>query len=120
MLLQAPTARKRTTVSARVLPSSLGVAITRTVDTDGSDKWDTVVRSSVNITHHRSLTGPESEGYYRYRSGLDGSRGSLGEDVADTPDFGAYCLQFFFDVLVATVQVIDAVDDGFAVSDQRS
>src|SRR5258708_18413742 len=52
-------------------------------------------------------------------SRLGGGGGPLGEDVADAADFGAYAFQFFFYVLVSAVQVIDAVDDGLAVGDQR-
>src|SRR6266852_6026234 len=44
---------------------------------------------------------------------------SVGEDIAYTPDFGAHGFQLFFDVLVAAVQVIDAVDDGLAIGDER-
>src|ERR1019366_9518752 len=51
-------------------------------------------------------------------SRLGGGCGSFGEDVAHAADFGAHSFQFFFDVLVAAVQVIDAVDDGLAVRDQ--
>src|SRR5271155_1799734 len=64
------------------------------------------------------LTGRVSEGYYRHLLRLDGGCGSLGEDVADATYFGAHGFQFFFDVLVASIQVIDAVDDGLAVGDQ--
>ena len=42
----------------------------------------------------------------------------LGEDFADAADLGSYCAQLFFDVFVATVDVIDAIDDGFSVGDQ--
>ena len=45
--------------------------------------------------------------------------GFLGEHFADAADLGADSLQLLLDVLVATVDVIDAVDDGLAVGDQR-
>ena len=34
------------------------------------------------------------------------------------PDLGAEAAQFFLDVLVAAVDVIDAIDDGFAIGHQ--
>jgi len=47
-------------------------------------------------------------------------RGPFGEEVADAADFGAHGLQLLLDILVAAVDVIHAVDDGFAVSHQGS
>ena len=57
-------------------------------------------------------------GYYRYLSGLRGSRSAPGEDIAYASYFGSDTFQFFFDVLVAAVQMIDAIDDGLAVGNQ--
>src|ERR1035441_6065736 len=42
----------------------------------------------------------------------------LAEDVAHASDLGAYGAEFFFEVLVAAVEVVDAVEDGLAVGDQ--
>src|ERR1700686_254165 len=50
--------------------------------------------------------------------GRGGGRGSFREDVAHAADFGAYSFQFFFNVLVAAVQMIDAVDDGLSIRDE--
>jgi hypothetical protein len=41
----------------------------------------------------------------------------LRQDVADPADLGADGFQFFFDFFVAAVDVVDAVDDGFAIGD---
>jgi hypothetical protein len=38
-----------------------------------------------------------------------------GEHVAYAFDLGAYGFQFFFDFFVAAVDVVDAVDNGFAI-----
>ena len=43
----------------------------------------------------------------------------LAEDVAHAADLGADAAELFFDVLVAAVHVVDAVEDGFAFGDQR-
>ena len=43
--------------------------------------------------------------------------GFFGEHFADALDLCAYVFQLLFDVLVAAVDVVDAVDDGLAVSD---
>ena len=45
--------------------------------------------------------------------------GFLGKHFADAADLGADSLQFFFNVFVTTIDVVDAVDDGLAVGDQR-
>jgi hypothetical protein len=49
-------------------------------------------------------------------------RGSLGlffaEDVSHAADLGAYAAELLFKVLVATVEVVDAVEDGLAVGDE--
>ena len=53
----------------------------------------------------------------------DGDVGSAAEpveDVAHAADLGAYAAEFFFEALVAAVEVVDAVEDGFAVGDQGS
>ena len=42
----------------------------------------------------------------------------LAEDVAHAADLGAYAAELFFDVLVAAVDVVDAVEDGLAVGDE--
>jgi hypothetical protein len=39
------------------------------------------------------------------------------EDVSHAADLGADAAEFFFEVLVAAVEVVDAVEDGFAVGD---
>ena len=43
--------------------------------------------------------------------------GFFGEHLADTADLGSDSFQLFFDVLVAAIDVVDAVDDGFAIRD---
>jgi hypothetical protein len=63
----------------------------------------------------KSSLGLGHSGNHRHPSRLRGGCGSFGEDVADAADFGAYGFQFFLDVLVAAVQVVDAVDDGLAI-----
>ena len=42
----------------------------------------------------------------------------LGEHFADAFDLGADGAELFFDVLVAAVDVVDAVDDGLAIGDE--
>ena len=44
----------------------------------------------------------------------------LRQDLADAPDLRPHSAQFFFNVLIAAVNVIDAVNDGFALGHQRS
>ena len=34
-------------------------------------------------------------------------------------DFCAYATEFFLDVFIAAVEVVDAFDDGFAICDQN-
>lgn len=43
---------------------------------------------------------------------------SFGKKIANTADFGADGFQFFFDVLVTAIEVVDAVDDGLSVGDE--
>ena len=43
----------------------------------------------------------------------------LREDFADAANLRAHSAQFLFDIFVAAVNVIDAVDDGFAIGDER-
>src|SRR5437764_11288630 len=40
------------------------------------------------------------------------------EYVAHTADLGADAAEFFFEVLVAAIEVIDAVENGFSVGDE--
>src|SRR6266702_2106357 len=40
------------------------------------------------------------------------------EDVAHAADLGSYAAELVFEVLVAAVEVVDAVEDGLAVGDQ--
>ena len=46
------------------------------------------------------------------------SGGFFGEHFADAFDLGADGAEFFFDVFVAAIDVVDAVDDGLAIGDQ--
>ena len=48
----------------------------------------------------------------------DGRAGTLGEHFAHALDFGADTAQFFFDALVAAIDVVHAVDDCLAFSDE--
>ena len=41
------------------------------------------------------------------------------ENLPDAANLRPYAFQLFFDVLVAAIDVIDAIDDGLAVGDQR-
>ena len=43
---------------------------------------------------------------------------ALWKDLSDAPDLRAQPLQLFLNVLVATIDVVDAIDDGLPVSDQ--
>ena len=56
----------------------------------------------------------------RYQSsGPDNRRcNPLGEHFADAADLGSDAAQLFFDVLVAAIDVVDAIDDGLAICDQ--
>jgi hypothetical protein len=42
----------------------------------------------------------------------------LAEDVAHAADLGAYAAELLFEVLVAAVHVVDAVEDALAVGDE--
>src|SRR5437868_7551535 len=46
--------------------------------------------------------------------------GFLREHFTDAFDLRAYGFEFFFDIFVSAVDVVDAVDDGLSVGDQRS
>src|ERR1700722_20449910 len=41
------------------------------------------------------------------------------KDVSNSAYFGADAFQFLFDVFVASIDVIDAIDDGFAIRHER-
>jgi hypothetical protein len=45
-------------------------------------------------------------------------RCTLGKNFSDTADLRAYSTQFLLDVLVAPVNMVNPVDDGFAVGHQ--
>src|SRR5437016_5957996 len=45
---------------------------------------------------------------------------AFGEHLAYAADLSAYAAKFFFDAFIATVDVIYAVDDGFAIRNQCS
>ncbi len=49
--------------------------------------------------------------------GARATRTILWKHVADAFDLRAHPFEFFFDFFVAAVDVVDAVDDGFAVGD---
>jgi hypothetical protein len=48
-----------------------------------------------------------------------GSSGAFGQDFTDAPDLCADAFQLLFDAFIAAVNMIDAVNDGFTVGDQR-
>jgi hypothetical protein len=58
------------------------------------------------------------EAYCCYQSGTGWGGSPFREDVAHAANFRSDCFQLFFDIFVATVQVIDAVNDCFTVSHQ--
>jgi hypothetical protein len=51
---------------------------------------------------------------------LDSLRASFGKDVSDPANLGANHSQLLLDVFVASVDVVDAIDDGFAIGDESS
>ena len=53
-------------------------------------------------------------------TGLLRCGGLFGKHFSDTADLGTHALQLLFDVLVAAVDVVDAVDDRLAVRNQGS
>ena len=52
------------------------------------------------------------------RRGGRGGQLLFAEDVAHAADLGADAAEFFFKALVSSVEVVDAVEDGFAVGDE--
>src|SRR6476660_58878 len=48
-----------------------------------------------------------------------GHRRALGEYLADAANLRAHAFELFFNALISAINVVDAVDDGFAVGDQR-
>ena len=53
-------------------------------------------------------------------SGLRSGRGGglLAQDLADATNLGAYAFEFFFDIFVAAIDVVDPVNDGLAIGNQ--
>jgi hypothetical protein len=47
-----------------------------------------------------------------------GSSGAPGQDLTNAANLCANAFQLFFNALIAAVNVIDAVDDGFTVGDE--
>jgi hypothetical protein len=89
--------------SAMVVP-------TATVTNAGSrdQPHDRATRSVRILTDEKSRLSEE-----KLRPGWDG--GFLGQDFPDAANLGADAAQFLFDIFVAAVDVIDAVDNGFAI-----
>src|SRR5271163_655671 len=50
-------------------------------------------------------------------SGCFGVASWVAEDVAEAANLRSYSAEFLFDVLIAAVHVVDAVEDGFSVGD---
>jgi hypothetical protein len=42
----------------------------------------------------------------------------LTEDVSEASDLGAHAAEFLLNLLIAAIDVIDAIKDGFAVGDE--
>ena len=42
----------------------------------------------------------------------------LGQDLADAANLGAYAFEFFFDVFVAAIDMVDAINDGLAFGNE--
>ena len=64
---------------------------------------------------HTSRGGPAALGWTAETAVPTLAVQTLREHVAYAFDLGAYGFQFFFDLLIAPVDVVDAIDDGFAV-----
>jgi hypothetical protein len=73
------------------------------------------------IPHSTSLRAGSSGMTTKRAKAKGGNGGGAGllfaEDVAHAADLGTYAAEFFFEVLVAAIEVVDAVEDGFAVGD---
>ena len=48
-----------------------------------------------------------------------GSGGAFGQDLTDAANLCAHAFQLLFNPLIAAIYVIDAVDDGFTIGNQR-
>src|SRR5207249_7155860 len=70
--------------------------------------------SRIRRRSRRTLLRQYNSGPHRRR------RRTLRQDLANAPDLGAYAAQLFLNVLVAAIDVIDAVDNRFAVCNQGS
>ena len=62
----------------------------------------------------KSRTSGNARAYTR-----DGRCGALGQDLSDAANLRAYTFEFFFDVFVAAVDVVHAVDDRLTFRHQR-
>src|SRR5271154_3700876 len=65
------------------------------------------------------MTTKEANGKTRNNKGAWVEGLLLAEDVAHAADLGADAAELLFETLVAAVHVVDAVEDGLAVGDQR-
>jgi hypothetical protein len=63
----------------------------------------------------------ESNGRDGFQTGSDGGgSGFLGKDFTDASDLCSDGAQLLFDVFIAAIDVVHAIDDGFAIGDQGS
>ncbi len=67
---------------------------------------ETILRELLNLNHGLLAVGQHH-------------KLPLAEDVAHAADLGTDAAEFFFDALIAAVDVVDAVEDGFSIRDQR-
>jgi hypothetical protein len=73
---------------------------------------DTEVRCSVSCSTLRPSRGA-SLGFLLHQY-----RGAAGEDLAHAFDLGAHAPELFLNMLIATVDVVHAINDGFTISHQ--
>src|SRR6267378_3252970 len=65
-----------------------------------------------------STRGPVNTHSENALAGEVGGAAVFREDVAHAADLSAYSAEFVFEVFVASVEVVDAVEDGLAVGDE--
>jgi hypothetical protein len=81
----------------------------------GDDNQKGNSRSPFDFAQGQALGVDKQE--QRQRNG--GGAGLLfAEDVSHAADLGSHAAEFLFEVFVAAIEVVDAVEDGFAIGDE--
>ena len=80
----------------------------------GKSWWEARVDAVIRVRLPRWSTDEKSPAVHLLHSGR-----SLGKHLANALNLSPDAAQFFFDIFVAAIKVVDAVDNGLAVGYQR-